>query len=313
LHHGGVVPLVITAILPIVLLLSLGAVLRRRVVPGDAFWRGLERLTYYVFTPALFVGSIAVADLSAVPALPLAASVGAPIVAAAGLVLPLRRLLRIDGPALTSLLQGSVRINTYVGLVFASTMHGSPGVAVFALATAVLVPLVNVICVSVLAVYGARTGTGPRPRGGVWRELALNPLILSCAAGLALNLAGLRLPEFLTSLLGMLAGPAIACGTLIAGASIVLRMRRQDLLPIAVASVLRLLAVPLGAALLATQLGVSGVAYAVVVIISSVPTAPSAAVLAARLGGDVRLMAAITGVQTLLAAGTIPLVLHWAT
>jgi hypothetical protein len=31
----------------------------------------------------------------------------------------------------------------------------------------------------------------------------------------------------------------------------------------------------------------------------------------AGLGGDVRLMAAITGVQTLLAAGTIPLVLHW--
>ena len=304
-------PLVITAILPIVLLLSLGAILRRRVVPADAFWRGLERLTYYVFTPALFVGSIAVADLSAVPALPLAASVGAPVVAGAGLVLPLRRLLRIDGPALTSLLQGSVRINTYVGLVFASAMHGSSGVAVFALATAVLVPLVNVICVSVLAVHGARTGAGPR--GGVWRELALNPLILSCAAGLALNLAGLRLPEFLTSLLGMLAGPAIACGTLIAGASIVLRMRRQDLLPIAVASVLRLLAVPLGAALLAAQLGVSGVAYGVVVIISSVPTAPSAAVLAARLGGDVRLMAAITGVQTLLAAGTIPLVLHWTT
>jgi predicted permease len=293
LHHGGVVPLVITAILPVVLLLSLGAILRRRVVPAEAFWRGLERLTYYVFTPALFVGSISVADLSAVPALPLAASVGAPIAVVAGLVLPMRRLLRIDGPALTSLLQGSVRINTYVGLVFASALHGGPGVAVFALATAVLVPLVNVICVSVLAVHGARTGAGPR--GRVWRELALNPLILSCAAGLALNLGGLRLPEFLTSLLGMLAGPAIACGALIAGASIVL------------------LAVPLGAALLATQLGVSGDAYGIVVIISSVPTAPSAAVLAARLGGDVRLMAAITGVQTLLAAGTIPLVLHWTT
>lgn len=303
--------LVITAILPIVLLLSLGAVLRRRVVPAAAFWRGLERLTYYVFTPALFAGSIAVADLSVVPALPLAASVAAPLLAVTCLVLPLRRLLRTDGPALTSLLQGSIRINTYVGLVFASALHGGSGVAVLALATAVVVPLVNVVCVSTLAVHGVRTGA--RSRGDVLREIALNPLILSCATGIAINLSGLRLPGFLTSLLDMLAGPAIACGTLVAGAAIVLRVRRQDIAPIVVATLLRLVAVPLGASLLAARLGVTGVAYDVVVIICAVPTATSATVLAARLGGDVRLMASITGVQTVLAAATLPLVLHHLT
>lgn len=90
-----------------------------------------------------------------------------------------------------------------------------------------------------------------------------------------------------------------------------LRVRRHDIAPIVVAAVLRLVAVPLGAALLAAQLGVTGVAYDVVVIICAVPTATSATVLAARLGGDVRLMASITGVQTILAAATLPLILHW--
>lgn len=300
-------PLVLTAILPVVLLLTLGSVLRHLVLPADC-WRGLEKLTYYVFTPALFVGSTASADLSAVPLPAFAVAVATPVVVVALLVLVLRRPLRITGPALTSLLQGSIRINTYVGLVFASTLHGGPGVAVFALATAILVPLVNIICVSVLAAYGERARTAPRR--GVWRELATNPLILSCAVGLALNASGLGMPDVLGSLLDTVAAPALACGTLIAGAAVVLRTRREDIAPIAVASVLKLVAVPAGAGLVASLAAITGMAHDVVLIICAVPTAPSAAVLAARLGGDTRLMASITGTQTFLALATVPLVLH---
>ena len=46
-----------------------------------------------------------------------------------------------------------------------------------------------------------------------------------------------------------------------------------------------------------------------IILITAVPTAPSATVLASRMGGDTRLMAAITGVQTVLAIVTIPLLL----
>ncbi len=70
---------------------------------------------------------------------------------------------------------------------------------------------------------------------------------------------------------------------------------------------MKLAALPLLA--MALALGMSGAALTSVGLISAVPTAPSAYVLALRMGGDTRLMAAITGTQTVLAIVTIPLML----
>ncbi|MEU0506470.1 AEC family transporter [Nocardia sp. NPDC005998] len=296
-----------TAIVPVVLVLVLGAVLRRWAVTDPGFWRGLEWMSYWVFTPALFVGSIARTDLTSVSLGLLALGLAVPILGTGLLVIALRRVLRADGPQLTSLVQGSIRINTYIGLVFASALHGADGVATFAIAAAVVVPLVNVISVTTLSIYGNEES--PAHRGGPWRELAANPLILGCVGGLALNLLGIGLPVVAAAPVDMLASPALLSGTLAAGAAITLQFRLRDALDIGMASMLKLVALPLAAGAIAHTVGVTGAALASVVIICALPTAPSAYILATRMGGDSRLMASITGVQTILATATLPAVL----
>ena len=299
--------LVTTAIAPVVLLLGLGAVLRRKFLKDPGFWKGMEWLSYRIFTPALFIVSIGGTDLSVVPPGPLLLSVGVPIAAIAAFTVVLGLSLRTKGPRLTSLVQGAIRLNTYIGLMFASALHGQEGVATFALASAVVVPLVNVICVGLLSGYGEKRGAvPPKP---LWRELLENPLIQACALGLLLNFVGLPLPDFLSATLSMLAAPALACGTLIAGAALNIDFRRRDTADIAWVSALKLVVLPLATAAIAIPLGVSGPILSSVVLICAIPTAPSASVLAGRMGGDVQLMATITGVQTLLALGTLPAVL----
>lgn len=299
--------LVTTAIIPVVLILAAGALLRHRFLTEPGFWRGLEWLSYRVFTPALFITSIAGTDLTIVPIGPLLLSLAVPITAVAGLVVVLRRPLRANGPQLSSLVQGAVRINTYIGLIFATALHGHQGVATFALASAVVVPLVNVICVSTLAAYGDKSAS-PR-RVPVWREFLENPLIQGCAIGLALNLAGLPLPEFLSATLTMLAAPALACGTLIAGAALHFSYRKRDAIDVGLAAILKLVVLPLAAAAIAIPLGATGATLSTIVLICAIPTAPSAYVLASRMGGDTRLMASITGAQTILALATLPAIL----
>lgn len=303
--------LVSTAVVPIVLLLSLGALLRRRFVKDPAFWRGLEWLSYHVFTPALFVTAIGRTDLTVVPLGSLALSLAVPILGVAILVILLRRPLRADGPRLTSMVQGSIRINTYIGLVFAQALHGDQGVATFALASAVVVPLVNVICVTTLATYGRPTAPGGRRP--LWRELLANPLIQACAAGLALNLTQFPVPAFLAASLDMLAAPALVCGTLIAGGALHGWPTLGDAVDIGLTSLLKLGALPLAAAAIATGVGVTGATLTSIVLITAVPTAPSAYVLASRMGGDTRLMASITGTQTVLSIAALPLMLDLAT
>lgn len=306
----GRVQLVANAVVPIVLLLALGALLRRRLLPEPGFWRGLEWMSYRIFTPALFASSISTTDLTVIPLVPLALSLVIPVVTVSALLIALRRPIRATGPQLTSLVQGSIRLNTYIGLMFASAAHGPDGVATFALAAAVMVPLVNVISVGTLSVYGE--AGGPRRRGGLWRELAVNPLIQGCAVGIALNVSGLELPAAAATTLGLLAAPALVCGTLVAGAALTLQFRLRDALDIGTSSVLKLVALPLGALALGTSFGINGATLASIVLICAVPTAPSAYVLASRMGGDTRLMASITGTQTIMAIVTVPVMVGLA-
>ncbi|MBD8103933.1 AEC family transporter [Plantibacter flavus] len=298
---------VATAIVPILLLLGGGAAIRRWFVSDPSFWRGLEWMSYRVFTPALFVTSVASTDLGSVPLGPLAVSVAAPILVATGVIVVLRRPLRAGGPQLTSLVQGSIRINTYIGLVFASSLHGAEGTATFALASAVVVPLVNVISVSALSRFGDRLGDSRKPP--LWKEMLVNPLIQGVALGLIVNLSGVSLPGPVSSTIMLLAAPALVCGTLISGAALRWSFSRRDILDIGITAIVKLIALPLGAVAIAITFGITGPTLTSILLITAVPTAPSAYVLASRMGGDARLMASITGVQTVLACVTIPLLL----
>ena len=59
---------VISALLPVFLLIVLGFILKRSLMRLDTQWHGLERLTYYVLFPTLLIQTLVKADLSSVPA-----------------------------------------------------------------------------------------------------------------------------------------------------------------------------------------------------------------------------------------------------
>ncbi len=56
----------LNALVSVFLMIVLGWALRRARFPGDVFWAPVERLTYYLFFPALLVGTLAGADLEGV-------------------------------------------------------------------------------------------------------------------------------------------------------------------------------------------------------------------------------------------------------
>jgi hypothetical protein len=58
---------VITALLPVFLLIVLGFFLKRSLLRLETQWHGLERLTYYVLFPVLLIQTLVKADLTKVP------------------------------------------------------------------------------------------------------------------------------------------------------------------------------------------------------------------------------------------------------
>lgn len=125
------------AILPVSLLLILGYLIKRFVLPDTGSWKALEWLSYFVFAPAILATSIAETNLSGAPLLQMGAVLTIPCVGIVLLLLGLGRMTRISRSRLSSVTQGGIRFNAFIGLTIASVAFGSAGVATFAIAAAI--------------------------------------------------------------------------------------------------------------------------------------------------------------------------------
>ena len=297
---------ILNALLPIFIIILLGWILRHRGVPGEGFWSQAERLTYFLLFPALLLKSTAEAHYSADTALTLIVVVVATTVGMTILVLFLRPLVRSGGPGFSSLFQGSIRFNTYVGLALVFALYGQEGLGWAAVTISFLIPLVNLLCILVLTHFGHGEKGGP-----VWivQQLIRNPLIIACLLGIGLNLSGIGLPLGSDRVVEILARAALPLGLLAVGAGLDLKALHGAKRDVVLVSVIKLLLFPMVMALACHASGVSGVTAGVLVIFAALPTAPTAYILARQLGGDGPLMANIITLQTLFAAVTLALVM----
>lgn len=299
---------VLFALLPVVLLIGLGHALRRGQVLSDAFWPQAERLAYMVLLPSLFFHSLATAEISALPVLPLAGTLIAATIAVALLVILARPVAGGDSAAFTSVFQGAIRFNNYVGVTLAAGLFGQTGLALAAVCNAAIVPTVNILCVLVFARFGSARVGGM----AVLRQIATNPLVLSSFAGITFQMLGLRLPQGLEPALKTLGAAALPMGLLCVGAALEFRAARRWLRPIAVASVIKFCVMPAATLAAAAAFGLTDQALVTAMVFQTLPTASSSFILARLLGGDAPLMAGITAVQTVLAMVMLPLVMALA-
>jgi malonate transporter len=294
------------ALLPVFLLIAIGWLLQYYDFPGRGFWQPAERITYFILLPALLVKELAGADLVGLSPVPLAiALLLATVILSAGLIAA-RPWLGVDGPAFTSIFQGAIRFNTYVGLAGALTLAGDRGVAIFALVSAIGVPLVNIASVVVLARYA-----DDQPRS-LRQQLSLigqNPLILACIAGIVLNIGDLELPPGIAPALDMLGKASVALGLLTVGAALNSTHVRVGGTNLALTAALKLVVYPLLVGLICWLFHIVEPTREVLVLWAALPISSSAYILARQLGGDAGLMAGAITVTTILAAVTLPFIL----
>lgn len=301
---------VFASLIPTFLIIATGWLCRATNFVSEPQWAGLERVTYVIFFPALIIDTLARADLSSVPVLGVGGALVGTILLMAGLVLMLRPLLAryvgIDGPSFTSIFQGATRWNTFVALAVAGSLFGQRGIALIAVAIAAMVPLLNLLAFYVFIRFAGRPKQSPKD---ILRSFASNPFIWSCAVGLALNLLVPPLPKPIASYIDLMGRAALAAGLLIVGAGLDIRRLAKPGLPHVLAVGLKLFLMPAMAVTFAGYSGVNGNDLIVTIIAASVPTAAAGYVLARQMGGNASLMAEILTLQTLLALGSMPLMI----
>ncbi|MDO8607167.1 MAG: AEC family transporter [Phaeospirillum sp.] len=303
---------ILQALLPIVALVALGHQMRSRRWVDDGFWLPAERATLFIFFPALLVVSLARAKLTGLPVAGIMAAEGIAVLVLLGVgMVAATRLARppfhLDGPAFTSLLQCATRPNTYVGLAASAGLWGTEGVALVAICTAMVVPLVNLVFVPIMLRWG-RSDTGA---AFGWRTtlvpIATNPLIIACLIGIGLNLSGLTLTQPVATLLDILAGASLPLGLLAVGAGLSLRTLRSAGTAVALAIAAKMAALPLLVLIVGRVVGLDGLTLTVCVVYAALPAAPVSYVFARQMGGDAPLVATMLSAQTLAAGVLMPL------
>jgi len=277
---------------------------KARFLPEEA-WSGMEKLTYFVLFPALLIRTLGNQSLAGVPWHSMLVVVTGALTTATVVLVALHRIRRSASDAtFTSIFQGGVRFNTYIALAVAEGLFGSEGLALGSVAAGFMIVLINVLCISVFAVWGKATFNGIT---SFFREVLGNPLVIACAIGWCLSLTGFGLPSVTEDILEIIGRAALPFGLLAVGAALKPEVIGGHVGPIALSSIVQFGLKPLTVALLITYTGLTGVAAGVLVLAFITPTAPSAYILARQLGGDTESMASIITFQTLLAFLLMPI------
>ncbi|MBC8344895.1 MAG: AEC family transporter [Candidatus Marinimicrobia bacterium] len=300
--------IIISALLPVFGLIVLGYFLRYFALKNLLFWRRAEQLTYYILFPSLLISKLALNDDAETTFLPIIISLYLMLVVGSILTFIAWKIIHFDRPVFTSVFQGSIRFNSYIGLAVAGQLFGEKGIAVAAVIIGLLIPIINIICVIILAFFN------PKKRLNLQNTLGYifrNPLILACAIGTSLNISGIGLPGDFNQILSSLGKLAVTFGLLTVGAGLKLRLITQSMEAVISSTFIRLILLPVFVFLITDLFQIDIVTRSVLILFSGLPTASSGYILARQMGGDAEVMAVIISVQSSMAAVTLPVLLFF--
>ena len=309
------------AIAPILLIIALGAVVRRLGSWDIAFYKRLNSLCFHLFLPiSLFCNVYSVPDLSemnfrliGVLVVGILASLGLGCIAARFLV------SRRDQKGVV--IQASFRANhAILGLPLAESLGGAAAMGFASLTTAIAVPIFNVLAVLVLSYFAE----AERPSfGALAKRVVKNPLIVATVLGmvcvLVRNLLHIpvpllqQVPPVYTAVqnLAKIASPVML---FVLGACLDFKAVGSLLPQVTLGVVLRLIAAPvliLGTMLLLREpLQLTVVEMPAMVAVCASPVAVSSAVMTQEIGGDDQLASQIVVWSSVLSMVSIFLIVY---
>lgn len=299
---------VFQSILPIFLLVLLGVALKRAPIINADFWVGLEQCSYWVLFPALLFVTMVKADFSNTEDLAVSsAAIISVIVMSGGLLLawPLFHKLRVGSPAFTSLFQTATRWNAFMALAIAAKTFGQQGLTTVGLVMAAITIPLNLINVTVLLWFSGRE----RNYKVLVYRIVTNPLILSTALGILVNIVDIPIYEPVMTAVELLSQASLSLGLIAVGAG----LRIMDALkpqPITLLAVfLKLIFFPLVAVGVGLLTGIEGNGLVLLALSASVPTAMNGYLLAKQLNGDADLYAAAATLQVAGSFFSIPVIM----
>lgn len=282
-------------------LILLGYLLCRFSPLDRSVWQGVEALVYYLMFPVLLFHSIVKSPLDwhSTSSLVAAGVTSGLVGIALAYSLPwwpgLRQ--RMDLRDHAGAAQVAFRFNSFIGLALADRLAGAQGLFFISVLIGFCVPLFNIAAVWPMARASQQSFA---------KQLVRNPLIVATLCGLAANLLGFRMPQWLEPPVSRIGAAAIALGLMSAGAGMQLGLLRHAKRLSAGVLAIRHLIQPLVALAAIYMFGLQDKQAMVLLLFSALPTASTCYVLAARMGYHGAYVAGLVTLSTCLGVLSLP-------
>lgn len=300
----------LNAVMPIVLTVALGYILKRIGFMSADFAKQANKLCFRVFLPCmLFLNVYKIDNIGSIePSYIIYTFIAVLVLFFAAF--PIVTVATKKRECRGVLAQAAFRSNyALIGIPLAEALFGEEGVAAASVLSAVVIVLFNILAVICLSVY--REGKPSIKK--IFLDILKNPLIISIALGIAVllvrPLVSFRVSDItpVYKVLGYMSNLATPLALLVLGAqfefSTVSELRREILWGVG----MRCLMVPvlgLGTAYLIFADKLTGAHFAALVAVFTTPLAVSSVAMAQEMDGDARLAGQLVIWTTLISALT---------
>jgi len=297
---------VIEIVLPVFLIIGLGYAIRRLGLVSGDFFSEVNKLVYYVCLPLLLIYKIAGADFSTSFNFRLVLATSAGVACCFAVSYLYGKWRSFPAPVHGSFCQGSFRGNlAYIGLAIVFNAYGDIGLTRAGILLGFLVPVLNIFAIFAL-LLPQQQQTNSRE---IIKQLITNPLILASLAGLAWSYFKLPMPIILDRTLSIATGMTLPLALISIGGSFSLAKLKGDIGKAALATAMKLLFLPLITGALMLLLNVSGLDFAIGLLMAGAPTAVATYIMASQMGADGDLAGTIVMLATSFSAVSYTLLL----
>lgn len=300
---------VIEIVLPVFLVIGLGYGIRRTGLVDDHFFEKTNSLVFYVCLPLLLFYKIGTADFSTSFNIGLVIATGSAVGCCFLLAYLYGAWRKYPAPVHGAFCQGSFRGNlAYIGLAIVYNAYGDAGLAKAGILLGFLVPVLNFFAILALVLPQQHQRTDYLE---ITKQIIFNPLIPPSLVGIAWSFFHLPMPTILDRSLNIATGMTLPLALISIGGSFSLDKLRGDIWKAALATTIKLILLPIVTAVFMMFCNISGLDFAIGLLMAGAPTAVATYIMASKMGADEELAGAIVVLATACSSFSYMLLLFW--
>jgi len=304
---------VLEILIPVFLIVLLGAVLARVGFLAAGILGELNRLVYWVGLPAFLFGSVANAKFGDGALMISGTIIGSTIVVGA-LAYAVTAMRKLPWESSGTFVQAATRGNlAYVGLPVIALAAEHTAVEPGSLNTLALLSMAPAIVtfniVGICALAASRQGLGRGTLKTALVELITNPLLIALGAGVAVSWSGVALPGWFRHSVATTGQMALPLALICIGGALVTTQIVGRRVSSMLASLLKIAAAPAIGFALGRLAGLDANEMRIALIFLACPTAAASFVLVGKLGGDEPLAAGTVVLSTVLCVVPLAVIL----